>query len=483
MQQTQPMLETIQNFNLLPKDSLEKLGRRLGLRMSLPELLFCARHYQNAPNGEIALSTLRFLDALACPAYPELAKLAVHEYVTEHACLAEAFASAVDSLKAHGKDPKTPYTLQDFATLTSNSSRVTGSAAHRAAYGDALVLLDAPKGTENACPVLPTELEALVRCACDCSTVSPARAILQLCQGAVLELSRMPAHKQDALSLTEYRAAWLLTLPQDALSALLQKAGELDLHATLLGVVSERGVLEIRCNRQVLLSLDTGYLRSLCFIRAYNLQADREDVFAMAQLRATRAFAQAVADGCDPAQVTVQAHLQADAQRPTSLLAADMLCMLLGLYRFSDAAGVAVLTDARFGCSETQLHLKASAPVGKPVHNALQGQGKLYLLAPHTQADGLPDLKELRMLCDNLHQALLAGKIHSLLLLCDTTPAQLLAKQDCDVIQNPHAAQALARSYPCAFLAETDFAPDGELIAITTLPNQQKCMDNLDNIQ
>ena len=87
------------------------------------------------------------------------------------------------------------------------------------------------------------------------------------------------------------------------------------------------------------------------------------------------------------------------------------------------------------------------------------------------------------MLCDNLHQALLAGKIHSLLLLCDTTPAQLLAKQDCDVIQNPHAAQALARSYSCAFLAETDFAPDGELIAITTLPNQQKCMDNLDNIQ
>ena len=111
-------LTVIQNFNVAPQKSLELLGQRLGLRMSRAELLFCARHYKSRSSGEITIDALRFIDALACPAHISLAKIAIGELLTDHDDIAQTYADAVSKLKALGKDPEKPFTLQDIADLS-----------------------------------------------------------------------------------------------------------------------------------------------------------------------------------------------------------------------------------------------------------------------------------------------------------------------------------------------------------------------------
>lgn len=472
MQQNEQELAVIQNFNLLPRSSLEQLGKRLRLRMSLPELLFCARQYQHPDKGTITLPTLRFLDALACPEHPTLAKIAVGGLKSEHAGIASAFSDAIADLKALGKDPEKPYTLNDFSLLSARGSRPTAHPLQRACNGDVLVLLDASEQGAR-------DLIAHARCVCDCATESPVHALLRLCTGAVLELSRLPEQLQDPLALTRCSTALLLALPKQALPALPDAAAAQSLQATPLGVVTNQGTLEIRNDAQVLLSLDASYLRSICFIRAYELQANRADLYAAAQLQAAQAYANAFAAGGDPDRVTLSAQLQANGQAPVSKTAADLLCMLLGLYRFSDAAKVAVQIKASFDGTDTQLTVTTDTPC----EHALKGHGKLYLLAPQPNMDGTLNAQKLRALIDYLHSARAQGKIKALLPVCDTTPAAVLDEQACGVICNPHAAQTLVQHFQCAFLAESDFEPEGELIAVSTLPKCEKCLDKIDNIQ
>ena len=111
-------LTIIQNFNVLPVQSLEQIKQTLKLQMSRTELLFCARHYKSV-KGEISVDALRFMDALACPACVTLDKIAIGELLTDHAHIAQTYADAVSKLKALGKTPEKPFTLQDVASLSS----------------------------------------------------------------------------------------------------------------------------------------------------------------------------------------------------------------------------------------------------------------------------------------------------------------------------------------------------------------------------
>lgn len=465
------MSDTIQSFNLLPRTSLEQLGMRLGLRMSLPELLFCARHYPM--NGEIAVSTLQFLDALACPAYTPLAKIAVGELITAHAEPAEAFACAIADLKQRRKDPEKPYTLQDFATLALRDTKPTAPCAQCAAYGDALVLL-------HSFEEIDADLTLRVHGICDCTTESPMHAALRLCNGAVWELGRLPAHMQDALLLTKPCDAQLLVLPQDALPALLQAAATRGAQAHIIGVVTHNGTMEIRRDKQIVFSLPTAYLRKLCFIRAYTLQDMEQDLYRSVQRKAASAYVQAVEAGCDPAAVTLHARLPMRAQDVTSGSVTALLCMILGLYRFSDTMQVPV--EIRTDLTAQDVRIQAGTQAGTALPRALQGKSRIYLLAPRTLETGMPAWQELRAVTAYLHKAVQEGKIKAIKRLCDTTPARVLEKDHCGVILNPHAAHALEQNYQYAFLVESDFDLCGELIAVSTLPKQAKSAEDSDNI-
>ena len=442
--------------------------------MSLPELLFCARNYKGGENGEIRVSTLRVLDALACPEQISLTKIAVGEWTTANADLANTFSDAVTHLKALGKSPEAPYTLQDIATLAARKTRPVPM--QRAAYGDVLVLLHTHKAID-------ADLTAQARCVCDCSTESPLHAVLRLCKGAVLELARLPEQMQDMLALTECSKAFLLALPQQAFPSLLQAAKQQDIHACLFGVVTDTNTLELRHHKQPLLALDTAYLRSICFVRAYRVRADQVAAYRNAQQRAACAYAQAVTQGCDPAQIILQAQLRARRQQPVAQSAAELLCMMLGLYRFSAEAKVPVQIDATIDAADTDMTLKPCMPEHAIPKSTLQGQGRIYLLAPQAKEDGTPDPEQLRALTEALRGAMQEGKIKAVKLICNTTPKAMLEHESCNVTYNPHMAQTLVQPFPCAILAETDFDLPGKLIAVSTLPKQQNSMDNSDNIQ
>ena len=316
-------LNVIQNFNVLPKKSLELLGQRLGLKQNGAELLFCARHYKSRGTGDISIGTLRFIDALACPALLSSEKIAIGDLLTDHAYLADTFADAVSKLKALGKHPDKPFTLRDIADLSArysaavNTKDITepigfgGTVAQYASdgmradlpisctygrfdvlkplpillrtqadYADALVLLcPAPDAQDDAFDSAVTALlcgehGGKIHCICDVSHQSPAHAVLHVGSGAVLDLAALPEQLQNPLALTECRTGLLLSLAQDALPALAKAAGDLGLCPYRLGVVDHAGYLIIRCGKDTLLSLDVSYLKSICFIRSYTLRLD-----------------------------------------------------------------------------------------------------------------------------------------------------------------------------------------------------------------
>lgn len=318
-------LNVIHNFNVLPKKSLELLGQRLGLGQSSAELLFCARHYKSRGTGDISVGTLRFIDALACPARKTPEKIAIGELLTDHDYLADTFADAVSKLKALGKHPDKPFTLRDIADLSArytaavNTKDITepigfgGTVAQYASngmradvpitcehgrfdvlsslpilprtqadYADALVLLcPAPDAQDGAFDTAVTALlcgehSGKIHCICDVSRQSPAHAVLHVCSGAVLDLAALPEQMQPPLALTECRTGLLLSLAQDAVPALAEAAADLGLCPYRLGVVDHAGYLIVRRGKDTLLSPDVAYLKSICFIRSYTLRLDEQ---------------------------------------------------------------------------------------------------------------------------------------------------------------------------------------------------------------
>lgn len=561
-------LTIIQNFHVLPEQSLELLGKRLGLRMSRAELLFCARHYKSRGKGEISVDALRFIDALACPAYVTLDKIAIGELLTDHACVADTFADAVSKLKALGKHPDKPFTLQDIADLSVrytaavNQKDITepigidGTAAQyaakgfdvqfpiesdvarfdvlqplptslqaQAAYADALVLLCPAPDAQSAefdhavTALLRGELGGKIHCVCDTARESIAHAVLRIGSGAVINLARLPEPLDSALALTECRDGLMLALPQDLAPALVQAAQEIGLGAYEMGIVDHAGYLIVRRDKDTLLTLDVPYLKSICFIRSYTLRLndktahtlpatlplhvpedaldescnpggtvlrtlpplrtrnavyDKQPSFRTAALCALQAYCTAVAAGSDPKRIWLHAHVAQSNQGTMTKAASELLCTLLGLYRLSMELGVPVHTDTAFVQDDSGIAVLASAPSDMVIPAHFRGNGRIYLLAVQSDANGMPVYSELRALISYLRRAMTEGKIKSARAVLGSTPADALAKADgkaCDVILNPYGTQMLDTPCTCAFLVEYDSELAGELIALTGQPN------------
>ena len=386
-------LTVIQNFNVAPQKSLELLGQRLGLRMSRAELLFCARHYKGRANGEISIDALRFIDALACPARLRPSKIAIGELLTDHDDIAETYADAISKLKALGKDPQKPFTLQDIADLSvryttaAKQKDVTepigfgGTAvqyaaqgfgvqiplecalghfdllqplpilpADHAAYADAILLLfptedmDEQAFGDAVTALLCTEAGDKIHAVCDLASESAAHAVLHLCSGAVLNLADLPDQMQSPLALTSPCTGLLLTLAQDAAPAVLQAAQGLGLCAYDAGTVDHAGYLIIRHGKDTLLTQDISYLRSICFIRSYTLRLEDAGEYSAPAVLQLRAPSYATDESCNaydtvlrtlpPLRTRNAAYLPSTSFRASALCALKAYCTAVAAGNF-----------------------------------------------------------------------------------------------------------------------------------------------------
>ena len=96
----------------------------------------------------------------------------------------------------------------------------------------------------------------------------------------------------------------------------------------------------------------------------------------------------------------------------------------------------------------------------------------------------MPCMQELRNLIAYLRRATLGGKIKSARVICGSTPAEQLtaAATDCGVILNPYGMQVLDTPCPCGFIVEADGELEGELIALSTQPENAQNHVTSDNI-
>ena len=317
----------IRNFNTLPQSSLEFVKSNLGLRMTMPELLYAARHYKSRSGSDTDPQTLYFLDALAYPAQIALDKVAISELLTNEPYVAETYRDFIDKSRVLGKDPDKPYTLEDVARMPTRYLRslaqsskqalrigmrrdnvayaATGHASEyslacekgrfdvleplplklktHAEYGDALVLLTpggdmkrAQYDTALAAFLKDREVSACVRCIEDCSGTSIAHAALAMGSGMVLNVGRLPAELQALPALAQATCGNLIALPRDMAEVLERKAAEYALNAVFFGVVDHAGYLIVRNGKDMLLCLDVPYLKSVCFIRTYSLRIEDE---------------------------------------------------------------------------------------------------------------------------------------------------------------------------------------------------------------
>ena len=543
-------LTVIRNFHAAPEKSLELLGKRLGLRLSRAELVFCARRYKDA---EITPRALRLIDALACPERITLDKIAIGELLTDDDDIAATYADAVSKLNALGKPPEKPFTLQDIADLsvrytaaafkksvndpigfgnTAVAYAADGMGVRLALQSDSghfdvlapLPFTPAPSAEQTdaivlLCPaadmtaqdfgravttLLCSELGGKIRCFSDTSRESPAHAVLRTSAGAVFNLARLPEHLQDPLALATCHNAVLLILSQDTLPALTTAAQELGLCAYYSGIADQAGRLVIQYNKDVLMSLDTAYLRSICFVRSYSLRVDKEQPaaavplflcgfestsdqsstakrtrhaartaktgFASTALCALQAYLSAVAAGGNPEQIELSASIVQAKHKKMSASAAMLLSGLLGLHRAGAElrAPVQIHTDLRDRDNGTTV--LASAPLDATVPASLQG-GKVYLLAPHTSEHGMPVWSEVRALSAYLSRAIKDGSVKSARVLCNTTPRMALNVQENGSIAfNPYAEQVLSKNIVLGIIAESDGELAGELIALYTPP-------------
>ena len=318
----------IRNFNTLPKASLEILKSNLGLRTSIPELLYCARHYSSKNGNDICVDALRFIDALACPAHVDASKVAISELLTNAPYVAETYKDFIEKAHALGKPADHPYTLSDVAQMpaaylcalqdkqpaaTEQIGMRCGNASYapqgyavqyrlagehggfdvlqhlplklqaHAAYADALVLLypNAELSRDQYDRALLTllsdpEVCTHLHCLQDCALTSIAHAVLSVSNGAVLNLGKLPEHMQSLDSLTGCTSASLLALPQGKVQELEQKAAACSLCLSFFGVADHAGQLIVRHGKKILLAMNVSYLKSVCFIRSYSLRIEQE---------------------------------------------------------------------------------------------------------------------------------------------------------------------------------------------------------------
>lgn len=383
----------------------------------------------------------------------------------------------------------------------------------QAQYADALVLLYPPDQTAEAAfdhdatmLLYDSELSLHVNLAVDIRESSILHAVLDSTRGAVINTARLPEGMQEAEALAAPVHGLFVAIPQSALSLLQSKTTEKGIGCHCFGVTDHAGDLIVKSGTQSLFSMDINYLKTLCLIRSYTLRlhenepqikhtrtmlsasatgiaADMQSTpkdqaanhtslsgapFAHALTCAADAYCAAVAAGGDPETITLHVRLQATSQKPRSRSFGDALSALLGLYKFSMDTLVQIDTQVTFEAAEPTLLVFTNNPYDASLPDTLQGQGYVYLLRPHCDADGLPNTEELAQLAAYLHEHVKQGDITSARALCGCTPDRVLddmTEQDCTLIRNQSYADVLLQNCPGAIIAESKCPIKGELIA------------------
>ena len=424
---------------------MEILKTNLGLRMSMPELLYTARQYKSRSGNSITVDALHFIDALACPACVDPAKVAVGELLTDEIYVAETYGDFIAKAHAQNHAPDKPFTLQDVAQMPSDylgtrkkqSTSATrigmrhGNAAYaeigkaaqyrllcedghfdvlgplglslteHADYGDALVLLlpdehTSPEAYDNALATLLhlPEIETELHCIRDCTRSSIAHAVLAMGAGAVLNLSKLPEQYRTLCRLTEPLGGNLVALPRDKADLLAQKAGELGLCASYFGVVDHAGYLIVRNGKDMLLCLAVSYLKAICFIRSYSLRIETESHLYVTE---DASFAQhsvmpmiTTQEGA-PARTNGSAETVLRSQDPLRTFGAVSSPMQQNPYHSALICAMdAYCTAVAAGCKpesislHAHLRVKTDSTVPSPLSNALAALLGLYRFSMET---------------------------------------------------------------------------------------------------
>ena len=485
MQEIEKDNNVIHDFNSLPQSSLQTLAQNLGLRTSRTELAFCAKHYK-AGNGEISEQTLCMLDALACPAHVSPSKIAIGEMLTDHGEIAETYRDAIAKQKALGKPSDQPFLLSDLCDLPARYlQRLSGKeenapCAKQAQYADALVLLcpytqacENAFDTSAAALLSDAEISPLLHFQTHLDRTSILHAVLKASRGAVINLARLPLAMQSQTALATPTRGILIAIAQKDLPLLQQKAQEHPLSCNYFGVVDQAEKIIIKNGTESLTELGVNYLSAICFVRSYALRLHRgeltegKDPFAQAMLCAARAYCNAVAAGCDPANIVLHARIDAVDRKPRSRFYGDALCALLGLYRFCMETSVQLHTDLTFDAEILSLFVSAE-PADQKLPDMLQGKGYVYLLCPGTNSLDLPDCEELADMAAYLHKHISKGHIRSARPVYGQTPEDVLCEMTdgtVDMFRNPDYSRELSQICPIAVIVESEIALKGDLIA------------------
>ena len=410
MQSLENTLATIRNFRNLPPPSLALLSKRLGLRMSRAELAFCAKHYRGkGAADDISIEELCLIDALACPTYPRLSKIAIGELLTNHEDVAQTYRDLINKLGALGRDPQKPITLQDVANASERYIHAMSGhsitepigiggnhlsyAAHglytklhldctdggidlletlpihlkgQAEYADALVLLSPLPETaaQEYCHAVVSLLSdpllgQHIHCIGDCTQKSIAHTVLSVSDGAVLNLAKLPEEMQSLDALTTCTTATLLALPQSMLEAFVARAADCEILLSYFGIVDHAGYLIIRNGKTTILNSNVGFLKSICFIRSYTLRLKDENdwcnfpdaVSSCVQLHTLQEALPEDADPTEPVLRTMpplRAHAAARVNTARAPYHSAMLC-----------AAQAYCTAVAAGCDPSSITLHA----------------------------------------------------------------------------------------------------------------------------
>lgn len=490
MQETQKELSVIGNFGSLPKESLNMLAQNLGLRMSQAELTYCARNYKSKDGKDISAPVLRMLDALACPEQVTPDKIAVREMLTDSGEIADTYRDVIQKLRAIGHPSDKPITLEDIAKLPVRYLQALAGIKEQpqtvaqAEYADALALL-CPLDADDSFDTTVTSLlsdeqfSRFVHCKADLTYAGILQNVLSLCNGAVINVARLPEALQSVESLALPASGVMIALPQSLLPTLQQKAEEMGISCCYFGVVDHAGALALKNGTETLAALDFNYLKSVCFIRSYALKLRAEEPFTNALMSAAEAYCKAVAAGQNPAEIRLHADLHAAKQKPLSQSYGDALAALLGLYRFAMELSVCIETRVTFDAESVDLTVAADMPADiAPA--ALQEQSRVYLLRPQYDEQGLPVMEDLGKLTAYLHSHAKAGKLRAVFAIDEKTPAELLEQLTENggcVIRNADFDQMLDRAYQASFLVLTRERLQGDLIALFAPSVKQEAAD------
>ena len=112
-------------FSVLTDDSLESFRDTLGLSMSCEEIRFCRDYYKGKNSAKIALSTLRFLDAISKDAKGSPDNLYITTLKTDHKDIFDSYVDLVKKQSILSHCENRPISLADAPDVANEYARIT----------------------------------------------------------------------------------------------------------------------------------------------------------------------------------------------------------------------------------------------------------------------------------------------------------------------------------------------------------------------